>query len=191
MGNDPSEIIVAKNGLIRFAPAGTELPDLDDPRADVDAAFVETGYVTEDGAAFNSAIDLLEIPAWSAARAVRRDVNTRDFQIAFGLLQINPANLALSAGGGEATEPAPGVVQFSFPGDEDPLDEISLIVDWEDQGYMHRQIWDCGNVTEGLDTTLIRTAPSSLPVTYKALEPQTLDKPLYWLSDHPNWAPVS
>lgn len=170
MAQDSAEVLIAKGGAIYAAPRGTTLPADTDPRDTLDAAFEDVGYVNEDGAAFSSPVSLLEIMAWQSARPIRRDVETRDYQIAFNCEQFNAANLTLALAGGAGAETDPGVVRFDFPGDEDPLDEIALVVDWEDRGYFYRLVYEDGNSTEGFDTSLVRTAAALIPVTYKALE---------------------
>lgn len=188
---DAREIVIAKNGAIYTAPVGTTLPDNTDPRDTLDNKFLEVGYVSEDGAHLTASPDILNVMAWQSSRPVRRDVNTREITLAFGMLQWNSENLALAFGGGSAYTTAAGVTTYEFPADEDPLDELSIVVDWEDRGYEYRVVFDNGNVTEGVDFDLVRTGPSILPVTYSVLAPQTLDIPGFFVTNDPAFGPVS
>lgn len=186
MAQDSQEILIAKGGKIYAAPRGTTLPGDTDPRDTLDAAFEDTGFHADTGAALTAPISLLEIMAWQSARPVRRDVQTRDYQIAFNCEQFNTGNLQLAVGGGSAAETAPGVVRFDFPGDDDALDEVALVVDWEDRGNLFRLVFEDGNSTEGLDTTLVRTAAALLPVTFSALETAP-----FLVTDDPAFTPAS
>lgn len=186
MTQDATEIVVAKGGAVYVAPSGTALPDKTDPRDALDPLFTEVGYVTEDGAVIGADVDLLEIMSWQKARPVRREANTRNFSAQVGLEQWNAHNLTLAFGGGVATETASGVFCYEFPTDVDPLDELALIIDYEDQGSDWRIVYASGNVTEGVESSLIRTAAAVLPVTYRALE-----DPPYLVTDAPSFGHAS
>ena len=190
-------IVIAKGGHVYFAQTGSTLPQDTDPRDTLDNAFTEVGYISEDGASVSGGPDILEVLAWQSARPVRRETQRRDFSIGFGLLEWSAANLILAFGGGESIETATGVVRYNFPADEDALDEVSLVVDWEDSGFKHRMVWERGNVTEASESSLIRTGASILPVTYNVLDGETLTNsegnkvPGFYVSDSPAFTPVS
>lgn len=186
-----SEIVVAKGGAVYFAPKGTTLPANTAPRNTLDGRFLEVGYASEDGVVLNATPDILEIMAWQSGRPVRRDAQTRNYTVSFGLLQWNSENLTLAFGGGSAYTTAAGVTTYEWPADTDALDEVALVVDWEDQGYKHRMVWERGNVTDGVETNLIRTGPATLPVTYSVLDPATLSIPGFYVTNSPAFGPVS
>jgi hypothetical protein len=197
MAQDAVEIVIAKKMAVYFAPTGTTLPANTSPRTTLAGEFVEAGFTTEDGVAVRGTPDILEVMSAQAARPVRREVQRRDFALQYAFQQWNSANLAHAFGGGEAVETAPGVTTYYFPADEDALDEVSVVADWEDQGFKHRMIWERGNVTEGIESSLIRTGPSLLPVTYSVLDGETLTNaegnkvPGIYVTDSPAFSPVS
>jgi hypothetical protein len=188
---DSSQLVVAKGGRVHVAPSGTPLPGDTDPREALDAAFLDVGYVTEDGVTLSGSPNVNEFMAWQSGRAVRRDVDTRDFQLSFTLEQWNGDNLQLAFGGGSVEETDPGVFRYDFPGDEDALDENAIVVDWEDRGRLFRTVWERGNVMEGVETNLVRTGLALLPVVFKVLEPDTLEVPGFLVTDDDNFAPGS
>lgn len=186
-GKDAEEIRIAKNGAISVAPVGTALPDGETP-GDVtdalDAAFTNLGYASDDGATFSVTPEILEVPAWQARTPVRRDLQAQALRTSFTLLQINAYTVQYAFGGGAISEPSPGLYRYDFPEEEDALDERSLIVDWQDGGSHYRLVVPRGNVTEAVETNLVRSAAQQLPITHDALEPD--DGGLaYILSDDP------
>lgn len=197
MANDATEIVIAKNGTIHSALLGASLPALTDPRATL-TGYDTVGYYSEDGVALSNAPDILEVVADQAARPVRREAQMRAFTATFGLLQWNSQNLLLSFGGGRVRQTAAGVVRYDPPADEDPLDEVTLVIDWEDKGYEYRIIHERGNVTEATETTLSRRSAALLPVTYSGLDgtgalkdQENQNLPWVLVTDDPNFSPES
>lgn len=186
MAQDATETVIAKGAAINFGLVGVNLPDDDDPRDTLDNDFNEAGFVTEDGITFGVEVDLLEIMAMQSARPIRREANTRNYSLGFGLEQWNAPNLTLAFGGGRAITTAAGVVRYDFPTDEDALDELSMVADWEDSGYTYRLVYPSGNVTEGVDVNLVRTGPAILAVAFRALA----EAP-YLVTDDPAFSPIS
>lgn len=198
MAPDPQKIVIAKGGTVYSALLGVTLPSFTDPRGSLDTDFHEVGYYSEDGVALSNTPDILEVTADQAARPVRRDVQMRSFTASFGLLEWDSENLTLSFGGGRVRQVAAGVVNYDPPADEDPLDEITLVIDWEDKGNYYRLVHERGNVTEASETTLSRRSAALLPVTYSGLDgtgaiTNADGNTLAWrlVTDDPNFAPVS
>lgn len=187
VGKDAAEVRIAKNGAIHVAEVGTTLPDgsdVEDIDGSLDSGFVNLGYATEDGVTFSVTPEILEVSAWQARTPVRRDLQAQALRNSFGLIQWNAHTVQYAFGGGAITEPTPGVYRYDFPDEGDALDERSLIVDWEDGDSHYRLVVPRGNVTEAVETNLVRSAATSLPITHDALEPE--DGGLaYILSDDP------
>lgn len=174
VGVDATEIRIAKNGSINVAPVGTALPDgstATDVDGDLDSAFVNLGYASEDGVGLNVTPEFLEVPAWQARTPVRRELQAQALSSTFTLLQWNAETVQYAFGGGAITEPSPGIYRYDFPEEEDALDERSLVIDWRDGASKFRLVVPRGNVSEGVDTNLVRTAAQTLGITHSALEP--------------------
>jgi hypothetical protein len=197
MALDANNIVIAKGGRVYFAESGTALPAATDPRTTLNAGFVDAGYITEEGVSTSGTPDILEVLTWQGARPARREVQRRDFSLSFSILEWKAENLVLAFGGGEVIQTAAGVGSYNFPADQDALDELSMVVDWEDLGHEWRLIWERGNVSEAAESSLIRTGASALPVTYSVLDGETLTNsegnivPGRIVSDHPEFTPVS
>lgn len=191
MSKNADELVVASKGNIQVAPFGTELPDgtsAEDVTSDLDAAFVDLGYASEDGATLSVSPDIVDHMAWQARQAVRRDLNAQECQISTALEQWNGSTVPLAFGGGEITEPTTGVFRFDLPDEDDVLDERSLILDWADGDKHYRMVLPRGNVTEAVESNLVRNNLALLPITFKALAADDGGSPAYILSDDPAFA---
>jgi hypothetical protein len=183
MPKDASELVVASNGSVHVAPVGTTLPD--DPTEALAGAFAELGFVTEDGVTLTVTPEITDYRAWQARSPVRRELTAQELMIGFALEQWNGETIPLAFGGGAITEPSPGVFRYDFPTDTDSLDERSLVVDWQDGDRNYRAVFERGNVTEAVETNLVRSALAVLPIGFKALEPAAGGAVAYVLSDDP------
>jgi hypothetical protein len=188
MANDADQLVIASKGSIAVAPVGTTLPD--DPTESLNAAFVDLGYATEDGVTLTVSPDIAEFRAWQARQAVRRELNGQEIQVAFTLEQWNAENVTLALGGGEVEEVDPGVFKYTFPAGDDSLDERAIVISWADGDRSFRAAFERGNVTEAVETNLVRTNLALLPITFKVLEPDS-GIPGYILSDDPNFGEAS
>lgn len=176
-----AEIFVAGDGEVWVAPTGTALPTGVDE--ELDPAFVGLGYHTEDGTRFTAAPDLTDFRVWQSRQAARRELNLQDLTVGFELVQWNRANIVLAFGGGEVTEPTPGVFRYDFPSGGEALDERALVLDAQDGDRKLRFVIKSGNVSDDVETDLQRTAMSGLPISFKALEPDGGGSPAYILSN--------
>lgn len=79
--------------LAWFAPKGTQMPTSAD--AELDPAFLDPGYITEDGLAKAVSEDSTDIPAYGMSVPVRTLITSSKvtFQLAF--LESNPVSLAI------------------------------------------------------------------------------------------------
>jgi hypothetical protein len=186
---DSREIKVAAHGDLYIAPVGTRLPgDVDEA---LDAAFVNLGYLTDDGVTFSSGSEREDIRAWQKQQPVRRIVTGRSFSVGFQLEQWNPDNFALAFGGGEWSEPSPGVYRYDPPADSDALSEYALVVDSQDGSRQDRFVVFRGTVADDVETQFVRNAAAVLPITFEALTPDDADRPWYYVTDDPAFAVAS
>lgn len=185
MAFNSEELVVAISGHIRLAnladvpslPATTDGPTADTPD------FTDLGYTTEDGVTFTATPTVEDINAWQKATPVRRLVTARALTAAFSLEQWNQDNFSLAFGGGEWSEPAPGVFRYDPPADVDPLPDYALVVDFQDGDRHCRVVIYRGNVTEAVETQLMRTGIAVLPITFNALSPDDRDRAWYFVGD--------
>lgn len=182
------EITVAAYGEIAVAPLGTPLPvDVDE---ELDDAFAELGYVTEDGVTFTATPTTEDINAWQSATPVRRLVTARELTLATSFQQWNRDTFATAFGGGQWTSPSAGVYRYDPPADTAALAEQAVVITSRDGEKHYRWVVMRTNVTEAVETNLVRTGAAVLPVTFNALAPEDEDRSWYFLSDVPGFAPA-
>jgi hypothetical protein len=188
MAQDAAEIVVGANGSIFVAPTDATLPtDLATP---LDAEFADLGFVSEDGATFQVSMTAAEIRVWQSFFPVRRIVTDRGTQLAFVLRQWNADTVVLAFGGGEIDDVTnPGEFIYEPP-DPELIDERALVLEWQDGDSSFRLLFPRGNVTENVETQLVRTAAADLPITFGALA-SGVQKPFRLFTDHPAFAPTS
>jgi len=185
MAFQSEELVVAISGNVRLANLADapSLPaDADGPTAST-PDYTDLGYTTEDGVTFTATPTVEDINAWQKATPVRRLVTARAIMAAFSLEQWNQDNFALAFGGGEWSEPAAGVFRYDPPADQDALPDYSLIVDFADGDRNCRVVIYRGNVTEAVETQLVRTGIAVLPVTFNGLSPDDKDRSWYFVGD--------
>jgi hypothetical protein len=189
MAQTKEEIKVAASGDLYIAPAGAKLPaDVDEA---LDPAFFDIGLVTEDGVTFTNGAEVEDIRSWQRTNPVRRIVTSRTFAAASQLQQWNPDNFSLAFGGGEWSEPSPGVYRYDPPGDADALAEYAVVIDAQDGDRKDRFVIINATVADEVETQFVRNAAAVLPITFNALTPDNVDAPWYYLTDDAAFEPGS
>ena len=191
MAQDTNELVVASHGDVYVAPVGTTLPGDTDVDAALDAAFVNLGLITEDGVTFSASPDIQEFMAWQRQQPVRRERTGQALSFGFALEQWNTENVPFAFGGGTVVETASGVFKYEFPDDDDALDERSIVLDWQDGTKKYRLVFERGNVTEAVETNLVRSALATLPITFSVLAPEDGTSPGFFLAEDVSFSTVS
>lgn len=185
-GKDSDQIVVGANGAISLAPTGTVVAH--DPNDPLTGAFQDLGYATPEGVTFTDTPNVTGIPAWQSAKDVRKLVNSRIDRVAFQLLQWNDDSFPLAFGGGEWVEEESGLFRFDPPGNEDALEEHTLVIDWEDGERKWRWAGYKVNVVEGISTNIVRTGAAVLPITVEVVTADSGDDWNIW-TDDPSFDP--
>lgn len=180
----PEELVIAGTGDLHIAPHGTALPVT--PTATLNGAFKTLGLTTEDGAKLTWTPKVEEFNAWQSRSAVRRELTGQELQLETSLEQWNETNFALAFGGGQVTQPSPGIFRYDFLDDDAALAEYTAVLDFADGGKHYRICVPRVNVTESAEIALKRGALAELPVTLKALT-EAGQGIAYMLTDDPSW----
>ena len=86
MSNDADNVRAALNGSIFMAPKGTTAPaDLTTPW---DAAWVDLGYMSDDGVSMEYSTDVESIGAWQSLSPVRRILTSVDMTLGFTAIEL-------------------------------------------------------------------------------------------------------
>lgn len=186
MANDPDNIVIGASGTLSFAPIGTALPDTVDGA--LNAAFKEVGFLSEDGVTPTRSQSIEGVPVWQSVYHVRRFITEAGFKVSMVLREWNKVTVPLAFGGGAVTEsPASsGSYRYDFP-DPSDIDERAMVLDWNDGERNFRLVVAGGNIAEDVETTIARSGPSDLPITFEAIK-VTGEPIAYWMTDDPNFA---
>jgi hypothetical protein len=189
MAQDASRIRVFSGGDLYVAPYGTPLPESTDDA--LDPAFQAVGFVTSDGVTFTSGSEVEDITSWQSSTPTRRVVVSRSYAVAAQLQQQDDINYATAFGGGDWTEPSPGVFRYDPPADTDALAEYSLVADGHDGDVHQRAVVLRATVEGEVETTWVRNGAAILPLTFTALTPDDADRPWYFLTNDPAFDPAA
>lgn len=178
--NKPDELVVASNGQVYVAPVGTALPTT--TTGALNASFTGLGLTSEDGVTLTVTPTVDEFMAWQSRQAVRRELTAQEVQVTFQLEQWNESTIPLAFGGGTVSNSG-GTYRFDLPETSDALDERSMVIDTNDGDRNIRIVIPRGNVTDAVESQFVRSSLAMLPITFKALEPDTGGGSAYLMFD--------
>lgn len=181
MWNDAGETWVAGDGQAYIAPVGTTLPK--DAKTKPSNTFAGLGYHTEDGVKTNKSLEVSEYGAWQSEDPIRRERKSKNFEVAFSLLQWNDATLPFASGGGKIESLTENQFKYVPPTDSDALEEKALLVDVEDGQRKMRIYVPRGTVTDPGESVFNRDTMSNLSVAFKALKPSDGGPSYYYVFD--------
>lgn len=168
MSQDAAELHVASDGSVEAAAVGTSMPSTPTGSS---SAFLDLGFMTEDGVTFTETPTVEDINAWQSPDPIRRLVTTRSITAAFSAQQVNQENFLFAFGGGSWSSPSSGVYRYTPPAPSDALAESALLIRSQDGTKNNQYEIYRGNITEAVESQLQRSAPQQLPVTFSALTP--------------------
>ena len=188
MSGDADNIIIGANGSVHVAPVGTALPAT--IGAALNVAFLDLGFMSEDGVTITDSKSVESVKVWQSLYAVRRFITEKDFALAFVMREWNKISIPLAFGGGSIAETPANSNSFKYtpPAPED-IDERAAVIKWVDGDYNFALVTPRVMVSENVETNIVRTGASDLPLTLMALG-QDGTAPWYMLSDHPAWDPA-
>lgn len=180
MALDRDEVRAGLDGGVWVAPIGTALPD--NPTEALDPAFVNLGYLNEDGVSLNPSQDREDFVAWQSIVPVRRVLTGAQFQLSFTLIQTSRDTLMLAFPGSEITTDT-GVHKLSIPANPGS-DERIFIFDWKDGDINNRIIVERGEVTDIGEIQIHRGDPVAYELTADSY-PNDDNEIAVWYSDDP------
>lgn len=182
MANDPDNIRVGANGSVLIAPVGTALPTT--IAAAWNAAFVDVGFINEDGVTISKPRTIEARRAWQSFYPVRRIVTEVDLTVAFTMMEFKKANIQTALEGTIAT--ATGIHTFT-PGDPEDINEVALGVQWMDGAYTYRLTVPKVLSMEDIEFQLRRSEESGIPLTLGVVGTDAV-QPYSIFTDDPAWA---
>lgn len=183
MAFDEDNVRVGLTGKILFAAKGSTAPtDLVTPW---DAAWIDVGYLSEDGVEMTYSTETTDIPVWQSLSPVRKILTGVDMTFGFTGMEMKKSVMTLyfpSATIGTTG----GVHTLAIPSAPDP-DERALGFEWEDGAITNRLIVPRCEVTERGSITISKGGAASLNMTASAYA-TSAPEIATWLSNDPSWA---
>lgn len=183
-GLEAENVVVAANGAVWIAPEGTAPPvDLAAPAA----AWVDVGYVSDDGVTFSLSRDTEDVMAWQSTEAIRRLVTAEPKELSFELLEFDPESLSLAFRGGSVSKTgvAPAEIATFTPPLPGESAVVAVLVDWQDGDANWRFSASRAEISGDVEFNLTRSDAVRLPLTLAILA----SGPPTWtiLSDAASW----
>jgi hypothetical protein len=183
MPNDENDLLLAAGGKVLVAPVGTASPaDLTVAWA---AAWIEVGYIDENGVTLDPGMTLAEFNSWQSDYPTRRQGTGRTMQVNFNMQQWSRENVKLAFGGGAFTVPSAGVYKYEPP-DVSEMYEKALGVEWDDGTKRYRWTFKRGMNVDLGTIQGTRTGLALLPVSFGVLASSGV-KPWQFLTNDPEF----
>lgn len=169
MAIDGTEVRVAGAGHVYVAPAGTELPD--DITTALPVAWIDLGYVTEDGVGFSFGRETTDLNAWQGSK-IRVLTTAEPVSTNFALMQTNGDVLTVALGGGTVakTGTTPNEVYTFTPPAKGVNTERALVIEFTDGDITYRYCIPRAQIEGNVEFTLTATDAVTYPLTFGVLD---------------------
>jgi hypothetical protein len=165
---DPGEVQVgtANGPGIYLAPAGEEIPDIED---DFEAPWAILGYLSDDGPTVGTSTDSEDLTPWQSVVPIRSIITGRQVTLQFVLWQLNELTLALYFDADVPTVGADGDVDMELRSDT-PQHLYAVAIDSADAERNFRIGFGRASLSDAGDMQLTRGAAVPLDCTLSALD---------------------
>jgi hypothetical protein len=179
MALDGTEVRVAGTGNVYFAPTGSTLPT--DTTTALDAAFVDAGYISEDGVTFTLGRETEDLNAWQGTK-VRVLTTAEPKTVEFTLMQSNKENIPFILGGGTIAGSDP----YTYtPPAKGTNTERAMVVEFVDGTVTYRYVFPRVQLEGEVSFSLTANGAVEYPTTWGVLDAS----PAYTIiTDDPAWA---
>jgi len=160
MAQNAQAVRVGVTGAIYTAPLNTTVPT--DVSSALNAAFREVGYATEDGVTLGVETESTDIKAWQNGLTVRRVQTSKDFTLAFSMMETNAASLEVFFNN---YTHGPGGASGSVTLNGDQPYRGAWVVDVVDDTDLIRIVIPDGQVTETGEVSIVNGDAMTFPVT--------------------------
>lgn len=184
MANDADNVRVALTGSIYMAPKGSTAPtDLDTAW---DAAWLDLGFMSDDGVAMEYSTDVEDINAWQSLSPVRRVLTSVDMTLGFTAIELKSRTVTAYFPGATITNVSGAIQRLDIPAAPGPQ-EFSFGLEWIDGAIKNRLVVARGEITGRESITLGRSSAVALGMTVSAYA-SSAPEIATWLSNDPAWA---
>ena len=165
MALDGTEVRVAGTGNVYFAPTGSTLPT--DIATALDAAFIDAGYISEDGVTFTLGRETEDLNAWQGSK-VRVLTTGEPKTIEFTLMQSNKENIPFILGGGTISGAAS---EYKYtPPAKGTNTERAMVVEFTDGAVTYRYVFPRVQLEGEVSFSLTANGAVEYPTTWGVLD---------------------
>ncbi|WP_328439380.1 hypothetical protein OHA71_23870 [Streptomyces sp. NBC_00444] len=184
MANNSDNVRAALNGSIYMAPKGSTAPtDLDTAWA---AAWVDLGFMSDDGVSMEYSTDVEDINAWQSVSPVRRILTSVDMTLGFTAIELKARTITAYFPGSTITNVAGAIQRLDIPAAPGPQ-EFAFGLEWIDGTIKNRLVIPRGEITDRGAISLGRSSAVGLEMTVTAYA-SSAPEIATWLSNDPAWA---
>ncbi|MGW2170417.1 phage tail tube protein [Streptomyces sp. NPDC001705] len=185
MANNADNVRAALNGSIFLAPKGSTAPA--DLTAPWDAAWVDLGYMSDDGVSMEYSTDVEDINAWQSLSPVRRILTSVNMTLGFTAIELKASTITAYFPDSVITEVTEDTVwRLDIPAAPGPA-EWAIGLEWIDGDIKNRLVVPRGEITDRGAIPLGRSAAVGLEMTVSAYA-SSAPEIATWLSNDPAWA---
>lgn len=188
---DPAEILVGGLTDVFTADIGTAFPTtITGPTQDFGVNWVHLGLTSENGVKPGGSKTIADIRSSQRFYPTRKIVTAIDTTLEFELQQWNTENVILAFGGGDVTEPTPGIFKYTPPA-ASFIDEREMLARTVDGDKIY--LWGYTRVlnTKAYQTDLVRTKEAVLPIGMSLLDPGDSDPWFFLTNDDLAFSPTA
>lgn len=184
MALNSDNVRVGLNGNIYMAPKGSTAPT--DLTTAWDAAWLDLGYMSEDGVSLDLKTDVQDIKAWQSLSPVRRVLTSLDLTMQFTAIELKTPTVTAFFPGATMTDVSGTVHQLSIPAAPGPQ-EYAFGMEWVDGTITNRLIIPRGEITDRGTISVHRSDAVALQMTVSAYA-TSAPEIATWLSNDPAWS---
>jgi len=186
MSFDAGEVRLARSGHVYLADVGTTLPT--SLAEALDSAFVDAGYLNEDGLTLSPDVTIKDVMAWQSRIPIKTALETFQFEFKYVAIQQNQTNVGLFLLS-ENWENSAGEGKLTIPGNPGLLTK-SLVLEWtDDLSDSARLVVPSANLTKREDLKMTAKDEQSYGFTWRVVLSETNIAYLY--TDNPDLVPAS
>lgn len=167
-GNNANQVTLASTGHVWVAPAGTALPTT--VSATPNAAFIDLGYMDENGVSITPSVATNGVKAWQSATDVLTILTGVGLTAKFSAIQFSSKSSSEFLFGQSWVNDGLGNTTLTFNSNPS-LPLRAVLVDWTDQtGYLYRLVLSRGTFTDHDALQLQRTQNMAFGLTFECLD---------------------
>lgn len=156
---------ISITGALWKAPLGTTLPLDTDPFAALDSAFVNLGYISDDGVTENADDSVDDVVAWQSATTVRSSTTESTISLELMLIETKGTVLEAFYRGSTVTTPAANVYKLEVK----PIvaDPSVWVLDALDGTLYERSVIGNGEIVERGEVQNMNGGAKGYPITLR------------------------